>query len=421
VILRETLVIALRGVRAHKMRSALTMLGLIIGVAAVILLTSFGQGVTLSVNAAIEPVANSITIVPKLSPFPGGPPAKPLTDADAKAISKIPQVADLIPQVNGSTTGAAGQVNRALTVQSGSAQFRSATITGTTANYLTTSSKTLIAGTFFSPEQSRSGAKVAVLGPLVARGLFGSPNASLGKIIRINHSNFQVLGVIQSYGSSGDNVIVMPQAAARSAVFGYGYGGDELSSIVVKATNTQSVKAAEAEISQVLRQDHHISDPTYDDFQVQDLGHRVDTFVQLISLIAAFVPAIAAISLLVGGIGVLNIMLVSVTDRTREIGTRKAVGASDSAILSQFVLEAITLSGIGGLIGVMLGVGLILVTKLVVPSLGATGFLRSFNPVLSPVPIIVAFGISLAIGLVAGSYPAWRAARLNPIEALRYE
>jgi putative ABC transport system permease protein len=181
------------------------------------------------------------------------------------------------------------------------------------------------------------------------------------------------------------------------------------------------VKAAEDQITQVLMADHHITDPRYEDFQVQDLGARLTTFEQLITLITHFVPAIAAVSLLVGGIGVLNIMLVSVTDRTREIGTRKAIGASDSAILGQFIIEAMALAGLGGLIGVVLGVALILLTKLLIPYLGTTGFLSSFDPVLAASPIAVAFVISLAIGLLAGGYPAWRAAQLNPIEALRYE
>jgi len=422
MILREILVIALRGLRAHKMRSGLTMLGLIIGVAAVILLTSFGQGVAGSVNSAIAPVANNITVVPKLSPIPGGPPAEPMTDADERAISKIPEVSEQVPLVTGATTGAAGPQSVAVTASTPTAQFTSASVAGTTANYLSASQKKLAAGTFFNDEQDQSGAKVAVLGPLIDQALYGpDPNAAVGKTVRLNHVLFKVVGVLQSYGSSGDNVIVMPLKAARSGVFGYGYGGDELSSITVKATSTLTVKAAEDQITQVLMADHHITDPRYEDFQVQDLGARLTTFEQLITLITHFVPAIAAVSLLVGGIGVLNIMLVSVTDRTREIGTRKAIGASDSAILGQFIIEAMALAGLGGLIGVVLGVGLILLTKLLIPYLGTTGFLSSFDPVLAASPIAVAFVISLAIGLLAGGYPAWRAAQLNPIEALRYE
>ncbi|HEY2205641.1 MAG TPA: ABC transporter permease [Pseudonocardia sp.] len=422
MILRETLVIALRGLRSHKLRSALTMLGLIIGVAAVILLTSFGQGVAGSVTSAVAPIANSITVVPKLSPIPGGPPSEPLTDDDEKAIAKIPQVSELVPVVTGSTTGSAGQVSHAVTAQTPGAQYLSATVTGTTANYISASQKKLAAGTFFTDAQQRSSAKVAVVGPSIATALYGPDlNAAVGRTMRLNHSMFKVIGVLASFGKSSDNVIVMPMTSARSGVFGYGYGGDELSSIVVKATDTGSVKAAENQITQVLRDSHHVTDPRYDDFEVQDLGSRLTTFTQLITLITNFVPAIAAVSLLVGGIGVLNIMLVSVTDRTREIGTRKAIGASDGAILSQFVLEAITLAGVGGLIGAVIGVGLILLTKLLVPLLGAKGFLSSFSPVLAPSPIAVAFLISLAIGLVAGGYPAWRAAQLKPIEALRYE
>jgi putative ABC transport system permease protein len=422
MLLGEVVVIALRGLRSHKLRSGLTMLGLIIGVAAVILLTSFGQGVAGSVNSAIAPVANSITVVPKLSPIPGGPPAEPLTDADEAAIARIPTVSQQVPLVTGATTGSAGQQSVAVTASTPTAQFTSASVAGTTANYLSASQKKLAAGSFFDAAQDDSGAKVAVLGPLIDQALFGPvPSAAIGRTVRLNHVLFQVVGVLQSYGSSGDNVVVMPLKAARSGVFGYGYGGDELSSITVKATSTLTVKATENAITQVLQADHHIADPRYQDFQVQDLGSRLTTFEQLITLITHFVPAIAAVSLLVGGIGVLNIMLVSVTDRTREIGTRKAIGASDSAILSQFIFEAIALAGLGGLIGVILGVGLILVTKALLPLVPTSGFLSSFDPVLAAPPIAVAFVISLAIGLVAGGYPAWRAAQLNPIEALRYE
>ncbi|WP_028933110.1 ABC transporter permease [Pseudonocardia spinosispora] len=422
MILRDILLIALRGLRSHKMRSALTMLGLVIGVAAVILLTSFGQGVAGSVNAAVEPIANSITVVPKLSPIPGGPSAKPLTDEDMADIAKIPQVAQMVPLVTGASTGAAGSVAKAVTASTPGAQFLSASVSGTTYNYLAAQQKTLIAGQFFSEAQDRSGANVVVLGPLVSKALYGpDPNAAVGQTLRLNHALFKVIGVLKSFGASGDNAVVMPIKAARSGVFGYGKGGDELSSLSVKATSTAQVKAVEAQITQILRTNHHVTDPQYDDFQVQDLGSRLTTFTSLIQLITNFVPAIAAVSLLVGGIGVLNIMLVSVTDRTREIGTRKAVGASDSAILSQFVMEAITLAGLGGLIGVGIGVGLILLTKVLIPYVGASGFLSSFDPVLAAPPIVIAFVISLAIGLLAGGYPAWRAARLEPIEALRYE
>ncbi|WP_028935908.1 ABC transporter permease [Pseudonocardia spinosispora] len=419
---RDVLAIALRALQSHKMRSSLTMLGLVIGVAAVILLTAFGDGVGDSVNAAIAPVANSTTIVPKLSPIPGGPSAKPLTDADEQAIAQLPGVSQLVPTVTGATVGAAGQKAVAVTASTPDANFTSASVIGTTYNFLAANQKTVAVGSFFDQAQDRAGAKVAVLGPLIAQALYGpDPSAALNKTLRLNHVLFTVIGVMPSYGKAGDNVVVMPMGAARSGVFGYGYGGDEVSSIVVKSTSTGAVKQVEAEITQLMDQRHNITDPRYEDFQVQDLGSRLTTFTQLIQLITNFVPAIAAISLLVGGIGVLNIMLVSVTDRTREIGTRKAVGASDSAILSQFVLEAVTLAGFGGMIGVGFGVGLIMLTKALLPLLPKTGFLSSFDPVLAVAPIAVAFVISLAIGLIAGGYPAWRAARLEPIEALRYE
>ena len=422
MILRDIVAIALRGLRTHKLRSALTMLGLIIGVAAVILLTSFGQGVGNSVNAAIEPVANSVTIVPKLSPIPGGPPAQPLTDTDEQEIAKIPGVAQLVPEVTGATTGSAGQTAVAVTASTPTANFTSASVIGTTANFLAANQKTVAVGRFFNQSEGASGAKVVILGPLIDQALYGpNPKAALGKTVRINYAVFTVIGVLPSYGASSDNVMVMPMDAARAGVFGYGYGGNELSSIVVKATNTQAVARVEQQITRLLLKLHHITNPVYEDFQVQDLGSRLTTFTQLITLITDFVPAIAAVSLLVGGIGVLNIMLVSVTDRTQEIGTRKAIGATDTAILTQFVLEAIALAGLGGLLGVALGVGLILLTRLLLPLLGTTGFLSTFNPVLSAGPTIIAFLISLAIGLLAGSYPAWRAAQLKPIEALRYE
>jgi len=227
---------------------------------------------------------------------------------------------------------------------------------------------------------------------------------------------------MKDYGGNLDNNVVMPMRAARAGIFGYGSGGDQISEFTATATSSAAAPAAVDEITQILAERHHITDANLQDFQVQTLGSRLTTFNQIIRLLTDFVPAIAAISLLVGGIGVLNIMLVSVTDRTREIGTRKAVGASDRAILAQFILEAVALAGVGGMVGVGLGVGLVLTLQLVAPLLDKTGgVFAHFYPVLSAPPIIVAFGISLAIGVIAGGYPAWRASRLNPIDALRYE
>ncbi|MBV9312438.1 MAG: ABC transporter permease [Pseudonocardia sp.] len=422
MLLRETVFIALRALRSNKLRSALTMLGLVIGVASVIVLVSASQGVRNSVDQAIEAVANNITIVPLQPQVAGGPPGQPLTEADAKALSQAPDVVLVTPTVTGSTTGAAGQVAHAVLVTTPTKQFLSATVTGTNANWFQTNNRQLVAGSYFTQAQATSGAHVAVIGPSLAKVLFGSADAAVGKAVNVNSRPFTVLGVMNDYGANLNNNVVMPISAARSAIFGHGYGGDELSQITATATSASSAQLAVGEITQILSARHHITDPERVDFQVQTLGARLTTFNQVLGLLTNFTPAIAAIALLVGGIGVLNIMLVSVTDRTREIGTRKAVGASNPAILTQFILEAITLSGIGGLVGVATGIGLIFATTAAAPILDKSGgVLANFAPVLSLPPILVAFGISLAIGVIAGGYPAWRASQLNPIEALRYE
>ncbi|MGH3832838.1 MAG: ABC transporter permease [Pseudonocardiaceae bacterium] len=410
--LREALLIALQGLRAHRLRSGLTMIGLIIGVAAVIFLFASGQGVQNSVDARVATIANQITVVPQSATVGGGPAERSLTDADADALANAPDVATVTPAATGTES-----------IATGSTTFLSGSIIGTTDIWAQTNNRDLVAGSFFDAEQVSGSAKVVVLGPSVATTLFGAPAAALGQPVLINHTYFRVIGVMQSYGQQLDNTAVMPLTTARRYIFGYGTGvGDVLNQITVQAPQQTDVPAAMSQITNILDTRHHITNPQLRDFQIQSQGHRLQTFNQIILIITVFVPAVAAISLVVGGIGVLNIMLVSVTERTREIGIRKAIGATSRAILEQFLIEAIVLAGLGGLIGIGVGVGLSLLVGAIAPSISpASGVFAGFSPVLSVLPIAGSFAISIMIGIVAGGYPAYRAARLRPIQALRYQ
>ncbi|MBV8541069.1 MAG: ABC transporter permease [Pseudonocardiales bacterium] len=422
--LREALLIALRGLRAHRLRSALTMLGLIIGVAAVIVLFACGQGVRNSVNARIGPYANLITIVAQSPNVPGGPPPQTLTDADAFALSNAPDVATVTPVATSATSGATSSATPGATpIETNTTTFLSGAVIGSTERWAEVNNRDVQAGSFLDEDQSRSAARVVVLGPAVATTLFGDPMAALGQTVRINQRIFQVIGVMQSYGQQLDNTAVMPLTTARRYIVGHGFGiGDKLTQILVQASQPAAVPAAMSQVTRILDARHHITDPRMRDFQTQSLGHRIQSFNQIVLIVTLFTPAVAAISLVVGGIGVLNIMLVSVTERTREIGIRKAIGATSRAILEQFLIESIVLAGLGGLIGIGVGIGLSLLVGIVAPAFDpSSGVFAGFTPVVSVLPVAVAFTISLTIGLIAGSYPAYRAARLRPIEALRYE
>jgi putative ABC transport system permease protein len=403
--LREAVRIALRGLRAHRLRSVLTMLGIIIGVAAVIFLVAIGNGVQTSVNAKIQPLANLITIVPSTGNVPGGGPPKDLIDDDVTALRKqVPDAAAVIPAATGQALA-----------ETDTTQFR-ASVIGSTDRWLDVSNRDLQVGSFFDEAQVRSVARVVVLGPTVASTLFGDAGAALGHTVRVNHQIFRVLGVMQSVGEPGDNDVVMPLDTARRYIFG---GGDKLNQIIVQASQAAAVPTAENDVIRTLSDRHRIQDSAKRDFEVQSLRSRLDTFNQILQLLTLFTASVAAISLFVGAIGVLNIMLVSVTERTREIGIRKAIGATRRAILQQFLIESIVLAGLGGLIGVGVGVGLSVLGAAIAPSFGAT--VGTFAPAVSIPSVVLSFGISLAIGLVAGGYPANRAARLRPVEALRYE
>ncbi|GAA4547115.1 ABC transporter permease [Pseudonocardia xishanensis] len=398
----ESARIALRGLRSNTLRSALTMLGIIIGVAAVIILVAFGNGLQRFVSEAFGPLANQIQIAKDV----GGIGAKDLTDADVRALrdsGRAPAIATVSPSVAGS---AQLQVPGGGAVRTG--------ITGTEADYLDVANRELVVGSFFDAQQVTGKAKVVVLGPNPVATLFGGQAGdALGRDVRIGRATFQVIGVLAGNGQQ-DDVALMPLGAARSYLLG---GGDVVDSVTVRAVSTDAVPQAVEQATAILDQRHAIRDPEDRDFTVTALQSLLDQSSQVLSFVTIFVAAVAGISLVVGSIGVANIMLVTVTERTREIGIRKAIGARRRAILQQFLIEAMVLTGIGGLLGILLGIGVSVAAGIVLPQL-VTDFPA---PSVSVGSIVLAFGVSLLIGLLAGGFPANRAARMRPIDALRHQ
>jgi putative ABC transport system permease protein len=401
VNLVEALRIALRALRANRLRSVLTTTGIVIGVAAVIVLVALGNGI----QAGFTEQFSSLTTQIRITPSEGDRSAQPLTDADVRALGEralAPDVVTVSPAVTGS----------ALLQPKGQAGYRTG-ITGTTANYADVTDLELVTGSYFDQQQERSKAKVVVLGPRPVAELFGSDaGAAIGQQIRIGRTTFRVIGVAAP--AQQDDVAYMPLESARSYVLG---GDDDLNFVIVVAGSGAAVPAAQAQVTAILDDRHNITDTTERDFDAQAQQDFIDQATQFLTFLTLFTTAIGAISLVVGGIGVANIMLVSVTERTREIGIRKAIGATRRAILQQFLLESTVLAGLGGALGVAIGLGLTFGAATVLPRVVADFPV----PVVSPGSVVLALSVSLLIGLVAGGYPANRAARLRPIEALRYQ
>jgi putative ABC transport system permease protein len=406
--LRETLVASLRSLRSNRLRSLLTTLGIIIGVAAVITLVALGNGMRAGFDAQFSKLANQITVTSATGAVPGGGVARNLTDSDVKALQdkgRAPDIASVTPSMTGSVTLTEGQT------------VERASMIGSTENYLRILDRSMVAGNWFTRSEIQGNAKNAVLGEDAISLLWG-PGTNLSQVvgskIRVNRTTFRVEGVLLPDGQT-DNVVIVPFGTARAYLVGN--QGGEVNQIIIKSTSADTVNRASDELTAILDTQHYIKGPSDRDFNVRSMGSLLAQRTQFITFLTLFTAAVAAISLIVGGIGVANIMLVAVTERTREIGIRKAIGAPRRAILKQFLTEAVLLTSLGGLVGVVIGLALAIGGGILVPK-----FVPSFPPpVLTLAPVLIAFGVSVVIGLLAGGYPANRAARLRPIEALRFE
>jgi putative ABC transport system permease protein len=413
----ESIRIALRGLAANKMRAILTMLGIIIGVAAVIALMAIGQGVQNSVTQQIQGIGSNLVIISPGATQQGAVrtaqgSAATLTYEDALALQDFTMAPDI--------AGVSPEFGSSAQVVYGGQNFN-VRITGVTPDYETVRNVTLESGAFVDKVQLDSLSRVAVIGATTAKNLF-SGDDPIGREIKINRSIFTVIGVLQAKGGSpmlgGDDIVLVPITTAQKRLFGgqLGFGvGSRVSTIYVSAASETQVDSAIQQITEILRERHKTT-LANDDFTVTSQKDILGVLDQITGLMTAFLGAIAGISLVVGGIGIMNIMLVSVTERTREIGIRKAVGAKRRDILVQFLVEAVVLSVVGGLGGIALGWGfsqLVNVLKIGAPT--------PLTTAVTADAVILAVSFSVAIGLFFGIYPANRASGLNPIDALRYE
>ena len=401
---KESFLMAWASLIANKLRSLLTMLGIIIGVAAVIALVSIGNGVKQDIEDSISSLgSNLLVVMPGAPRTPGVRPSqgsmKSLKISDYEAIAKLDGVKAASPMTNGSYVVIYQNKNWTTSVA------------GVNSNFQDVNNWTMTSGRFFSDKNVQNRERVAVVGQTVVKNLFADEDP-VGKEIRVKNIPFRVIGVLKSkgngtMGNDQDDTVLIPYTTSMERVEGIDY----LRRVYVVAKDDESIDRLQADIENLLRVRHNIKDTNLDDFNIQNMKSIMETVAQTTGTFTLFLGAVAAISLVVGGIGIMNIMLVSVTERTREIGVRKALGATYSVIVTQFLIEAVVISLMGGFIGIAFGIG---ASKVI-------GMVSGMSTIVSVPTIIMSFAFSMAIGLIFGIYPARKAAKLNPIDALHYE